>query len=170
MVKSESLLPKRVVGYIHEMGVRALDHLAETMDRPVSPPLSAEPLAAPSAVRALIDRWIAMTTEEKEEFVEKVAASVIEVVAASAALPFGLKLGKQAAKATKKVLKRKTKKLRKIAKRTVAGIADQRRRDDKKRKQKNEKSAVRKAEKSETPAKIRTRKRRPSRKGSAASE
>ena len=141
MVKSENLLPKRLVGYIHEMGVRALDHLADTMERPLSPQASGEQPASPGAVHALIDRWTAMTTEQKEEFVEKVAASVIEVVAASAALPFGLKLGKQAAKATKKVLKRKTKKFRKIARRTTSSIAAEPKRSARNQRKENEKSA-----------------------------
>ena len=61
--------------------------------------------------------------KEKEQFVESVASYVVEVVAASAALPLGLKLGKKAAKATKKVLKKQTKKLRKVAK-NVAALRD----------------------------------------------
>lgn len=107
-MESQKLLPKRLVDYIHEMGVRALDHLAENYH-------PAEPAdgAAPTAVKTLIDHWKSMPTEEKEAFVEEVARSVVSVVAASAALPLGLKLGKKAVKATKKVFKRETKKIRK---------------------------------------------------------
>jgi hypothetical protein len=122
-VESEKLLPKRVVDYIHEMGVRALDHLAEDAEPAVAPgPDAAGSVAAPTAVQTLIDQWKAMATDDKEEFVERVAGAVVEVVAASAALPLGLKLGKKAARATKKVLKRETKKLRKVAKSSVSTV------------------------------------------------
>jgi hypothetical protein len=124
-VESQELLPKRVVDYIHEIGVRALDHLAEDFDaQPAAAggegvggaPAAAAGTSAPTAVRELIDHWKSMSAAEKELFVERVASSVVEVVAASATLPLGLKLGKRAAKATKKVIKRETKKLRKAAK------------------------------------------------------
>ena len=105
---TEKLLPKRVVDYIHEMGVRALDHLAENF--------KPEEGAAPNAVETLVGHWRSLSTEDKEEFVERVAASVVEVIAASAALPVGLKLGKRVAKQTKRVIKRETKKVRKVAK------------------------------------------------------
>src|SRR4051794_21129385 len=108
----ENVLPKRVVEYIHEMGVRALDHLAANFQPAEG--------AAPTAVQTVVEHWKSMATEEKEEFVERVAASVVEVVAASAALPVGLALGKRVAKATKKVLKRQTKKIRKVAKQDKA--------------------------------------------------
>lgn len=61
-----------------------------------------------------------MGAEQKEDFVQKVSASVVEMIATSAALPLGLKLGKKAVKATKKVLKKQTKKIRKVAKKTAA--------------------------------------------------
>jgi hypothetical protein len=118
----KKLLPKRVVDYIHEMGVRALDHLADNVQPspPAAPPTEGEAQpaegATPNAIATLVSHWQAMTDDEKEEFVDRVAASVIEVVAASAALPLGLKLGKRAVKATKRVLKRETKKVRKLAK------------------------------------------------------
>jgi hypothetical protein len=105
---TDKLLPRRVVDYIHEMGVRALDHLAENFQP--------EEGAATNAVETLVGHWRALTTEDKEEFVERVAASVVSVIAASAALPVGLKLGKRVAKATKKVIKRETKKVRKVTK------------------------------------------------------
>ncbi len=115
-METSTLLPKRVVAYIHEMGVRALNHLADGYQQP-SGPAGAK---APNAVQALVDHWNSMTTDDKEKFVDHVAASVVDVVAASAVLPLGLKLGKRAAKATRVVLKKQTKKLRKAAKRIAA--------------------------------------------------
>lgn len=105
MVDKKELLPKRVVGYIHEMGVRSLDHLAENFGED-----------SPAAVQTLVNHWKTMTGDEKGAFVERVAASVVEVVAASAVLPVGLKLGKKVAKATSKVIKKQTKKIKKAAK------------------------------------------------------
>ena len=102
---TKDLLPKRVVAYIREMGVRSLDHLAE--------PVGDD---APAAAKTLAGHWKAMAAEEKEQFVDRVAASVVEVVAASAALPVGLKLGKKVAKATGKVIRKKSKKIKKAAK------------------------------------------------------
>ena len=120
-MKTQSLLPKRVVDYIHEMGVRALDHLAANVVNLESANKKKDDEApARGAVHQLVERWKSLSTPEKEGFVERVAASVIDVVAASAALPIGLKLGKKAARATRKVLKRKTKKLRKIARRSLS--------------------------------------------------
>ena len=101
----KELLPKRVVGYIHEMGVRSLDHLAENFGED-----------SPAAVQTLVNHWKTMSADEKGAFVERVAASVVEVVAASAVLPVGLKLGKKVAKATRKVIKKQTKKIKKAAK------------------------------------------------------
>lgn len=48
------------------------------------------------------------------------AASVVEVVAASDALPLRLKLGKKAAKATGKFIRKQTKKLHKAPKKVKA--------------------------------------------------
>ena len=101
----KDLLPRRVVNYIHEIGVRALDHLANNIDTP-----------APAGVESLVNSWKSMTMQEKEQFVERVGVSVVEVVAASAALPLGLKLGKKAAKAAKKVIRKQTKRIKKAAK------------------------------------------------------
>jgi hypothetical protein len=118
----KKLLPKRVVDYIHEMGVRALDHLADHVQPSptAAPPAEGEAQptegATPNAVATLVSHWQAMTDDEKEEFVDRVAASVIEVIAASAALPVGKKRGKRVVKATKRVLERETKKVRKLAK------------------------------------------------------
>jgi hypothetical protein len=113
-LESEEKLPKRVVAYIHDMGVRALDHLAANVELPAAPPDGEA--AAPNAVQTLVSHWTAMSKEHKEQFVEMVAESVVAVVAASAALPLGLKLGKKAVKATRKVLKKQTKKFRKASK------------------------------------------------------
>src|SRR5580765_3949507 len=103
------------------MGVRALDHLADHVQASptTAPPAEGEAQptegATPDAVATLVSHWQAMTEDEKEEFVDRVAASVIEVIAASAALPVGKKRGKRVVKATKRVLKRETKKVRKLA-------------------------------------------------------
>jgi hypothetical protein len=104
-VKSQNLLPKRVVNYIHEIGVCTLDHLAEHT--------KSRRNGSADAVQELVDRWKSMTDEEKEAFVNRVVSSVIEVVAVSAALPLGLK-------ATKKALKRQKKKLKNAASRASA--------------------------------------------------
>lgn len=104
-MEPKDLLPKRVVSYIHDMGVRSLDHLANNMET-----------GEPAAVQNLVNQWKAMSTQEKEKFVERVGVSVVETVAASAALPLGLKLGKKAAKAAKKVIKKQTKRFKKAAK------------------------------------------------------
>ena len=112
---SEQLLPKRVVAYIHDTGVKALDHLADNFAAPAAS-AAGEAAAAPSAIQTLVDHWRTMSKDDKEHFVDRVAASVVEVVAVSAALPLGLKLGKKAVKATRKVIRRRTKKLRKAAK------------------------------------------------------
>lgn len=111
-MEPKELLPKRVVRYIHDMGVRSLDHLAENFE----PLDAAGEGAAPNAVHGLVRDWQQMSTDEKEHFVERVAVSVVEVLAASAALPLGLRLGKKAAKAVKKVINKQAKRIRKAAK------------------------------------------------------
>jgi len=118
---AKNVLPKRVVDYIHDVGVRALDHLADTVKKSGS---AAEEGAAPNAVETLVDHWKSMSKTDKEQFVDSVASSVIDVVAASAILPVGIKLGKKAAKATKKMIKKRTKKLRKAAKAALAARKD----------------------------------------------
>lgn len=117
-MNTDKPLPKRVVNYIHDMGVRALDHLAERYQPPPAPPEGTG--AAPDAIQSLVSRWQAMPVREKERFVDHVAASVVEVVAASAALPLGLKVGKKAAKAARKAIRKQAKKLRKaVSKKTT---------------------------------------------------
>jgi hypothetical protein len=107
----QSVLPKRLVNYIHDVGVRALDNLAETVT----------PDGGPPAVHNLVDHWKSMSTTDKQQFVDRVATSVVEVVAASALLPVGLKLGKKAVKSARKAIKRRRKALKKSAKKlTVA--------------------------------------------------
>ena len=106
---SETILPKRLVNYIHDMGIRALDHLAENVG----------PDMRPQAVQSLAEQWKAMSTEDKEKFVDRIATSVVEVVAASALLPVGRKVGKKAVKSARKVIKRRAKALKKSAKRLV---------------------------------------------------
>jgi hypothetical protein len=132
-VDTEKLLPKRVVDYIHQIGVRALDHLAENFAAPPPAPEGAEP-TPPGALQSLIDQWKAMPTADKEDFVEKVSVSIVEMIAASAALPLGLKMGKKAVKATKKVLKKQTKKVRKVAKKAAGATAAKPKKKGKKKK------------------------------------
>ena len=105
----DQLLPKRVVRYIQETGVRALDALA---DRSTTAP-AAGARAVPAAVQTMAGHWKAMPTEEKGKFVERVAGSLFEVIAASAALPLGRKVGLKAIKAAGKVIKKQRKRLRK---------------------------------------------------------
>lgn len=102
-MEQETVLPKRLVAYIHDVGVRALDHLADTAD-------------GNGAVQPLVGQWRTMSDSDKQEFVAKVAASVVEAIAASALLPVGTKAGKKAAKSARKVLKKRTKALRKSVK------------------------------------------------------
>jgi len=105
-METQAVLPKRLVNYIHDTGVRALDSLADNFD-----PGAAEP----NALQTLVGHWKSMSTQDKEHFVDRVATSVIDVIAASALLPIGAKLGKKAAKSAKKVIKRRKKALKKSA-------------------------------------------------------
>ena len=105
----DQLLPKRVVRYIQETGVKALDALANRST--AAPAATSRP--APAAVQKLAGAWKAMTTEDKEKFVERVAGSLFETIAASAALPLGRKVGLKAIKAAGKVIKKQRKRLRK---------------------------------------------------------
>jgi hypothetical protein len=109
-MEPHDLLPKRVANYIQDIGVRSLDHLAEHFEAP-------DPAAAPAnAVRTLVEHWKAMAADDKEQFVERVAASVMEVIVASATLPLGLKAGKKTVKVATKVIRKQVKKVRKAAK------------------------------------------------------
>jgi len=106
-MESETVLPKRLVAYIHDVGVRALDHLADTVEHNGS---------GEGAVHALVGHWRSMQEAEKQDFVDKVSAAVVEVVAVSTLLPVGLKLGKKVAKSARKVIKKRSKALRKSVK------------------------------------------------------
>ena len=115
----ETILPKRLVSYIHDVGVRALDHLADTAD-------------GHAAVQPLVGHWRSLTDADKQQFVDKVAASVVEAIAASALLPVGIKMGKKAAKSARKVLKKRTKALRKSVKALTKDVAPKARKKVKK--------------------------------------
>jgi len=95
----DTALPKRLASYIHETGRRALDNLTEGLPSP-------EEEAAPDALQALIGRWRLMSSEEKEDFVNRVAASVGEVMIEAALLPIGLKAGGKVLRSARKALKR----------------------------------------------------------------
>ncbi len=115
-MKPKDLLPKRVVNYIQDIGVRALDHLAAHIDS--APPAAApegEPAAPASATQTLVDHWKGMSPADKEQFVGRVSGSVMEVIVASATLPPALK---KTVKEAKKVIRKRVKKVRKaVAKR-----------------------------------------------------
>ena len=106
-MEPQDLLPKRVADYIHDIGVRSLDHLADRFEAP-APPVN--------AIQTLVQHWKGMTPDDKESFVDGVAASVMEVIVASATLPLALKAGKKTMKAAKKVIRKRVKKVRKAAK------------------------------------------------------
>jgi hypothetical protein len=103
------VLPKKLASYIHDTGLRALDHLAESVPAP-------DEGAEPDALQSLLAHWRSMTPEQKEDFVHRVALSVGEVIAASALLPMGVKVGKKAVRSAKKVLKKSAKTIKKNAK------------------------------------------------------
>ena len=106
-------LPKKLASYIHETGVRALDHLAEGVPQP-------EEGSSPDALQSLAGHWRAMDAAQKDDFVERIAVSVGEVIAASALLPAGIKVGKKAVRSARKVLKKSARTLKKKAKDSAA--------------------------------------------------
>lgn len=111
-------LPKQAARYIQDIGVRALDHLADHME--VSTPAAAPEgetasTATPSAIQGLIQHWKTMADGDKEQFVERVGASVIEMVVASATVQRGLKVGKKTVKEARKAIRKRVKKVRKAA-------------------------------------------------------
>jgi len=119
-MEPHDLLPKRVANYIHDIGVRSLDHLAEHFEAPAPPATpegenAAAPLPA-NAIQTLVQHWKGMAPEDKEQFVERVSASVMEMIVASATLPLGLKVGKKTVKVARKVIRKQVKKVRKAAK------------------------------------------------------
>src|SRR5260370_32559243 len=107
-----NMLPKRLVNYIHDVGVRALDNLSQSVPSE----------GGPDAVHTLVDHWKSMSTTDKQQFVDRVATSVVEVVAASALLPVGLKLGKKAVRSARKAIKRRRKALKKSAKKLTVAV------------------------------------------------
>ncbi len=123
-MEAEAVLPKRLVAYIHDVGVRALDHLADAGNHD-----------GEGAVQTLVNHWRTMSEPEKQVFVDKVAAAVVEVVAASTLLPVGLKRGKKAAKSARKVLKKRTKAMRKSVKELSADTAPKKEKKPKAKKQ-----------------------------------
>ena len=103
----KAVLPKRLVNYIHATGVRALDNLSEN--------IGASQSGEPGAVQTLVNQWKSMSKDEKEQFVDRVAEAVVEVIASSALVPAGVKLGKKVVKSAKKAIKRRKKALKKSA-------------------------------------------------------
>ncbi len=144
-------LPKKLASYIHDTGLRALDHLAESTPAPEG--------SEPDALQTLLGNWRSMTPEQKDAFVSAVSTSVGEVIAASALLPVGIKVGKKAVKSAKKVLKKSARTLKKNAKTA----------------KKNEKAAkkamksVKKAEKKPKPAKPAPARKKTQRRSAGAS-
>ena len=118
-MEPQDLLPKRVADYIHDIGVRSLDHLADHLEAPAPPatPEGENATAAPAdAIQTLVQHWKSMAADDKELFVDRVATSVMKVIVASATLPLGLKKGKKTVKEAKKVIRKQVKKVRKAAK------------------------------------------------------
>lgn len=104
-------LPKALIAYIEEMGVHALDHLAERHHT------SREEKGAPAAVVALlVEQWQSLSADDKQRFVERVVTSVADVIASSSRLPAGLRIGAKAVKSAAKVMKKQRKALKKEAK------------------------------------------------------
>lgn len=103
----KAVLPKRLVNYIHDTGVRALDNLSEN--------IGTSPSGEPDAVQTLVNQWKSMSKEQKEQFVDRVAEAVVEVIASSALVPAGVKLGKKVVKSAKKAIKRRKKALKESA-------------------------------------------------------
>jgi len=101
-MEPKAVLPKRLVNYIHETGVRALDNLSDRA-------------GDSAAMQGLVNHWKGLSKEEKEHFVDGIATAVIEVIAATALLPIGRKLGKKVAKSARKAIKRQSKALKKVA-------------------------------------------------------
>src|SRR6267143_766028 len=122
-MEPHDLLPKRVADYIHDIGVRSLDHLADHYQEPTPPatPEGDNASVPANAIQTLVQHWKSMAPDDKELFVERVAASVMEVVVASATLPLGLKAGKKTAKVAKKVIRKQVKKVRKAEKKNDDG-------------------------------------------------
>lgn len=130
-MEPEKLLPKRAFTYARDLGVQAMDRLVETFEPEtttrtgdaVEDEQSGEGAAEsqPSGLMKLVEHWRTMPAEEKEEFVDRLIATAVEVAAVTAAAG-GFKLGKRAAKATGKVIRKKSRKLRKAT--SASGDSD----------------------------------------------
>jgi hypothetical protein len=149
----DPVLPKRLASYIHDTGVRALDHLASG----VQPAPEGE---APDALQTLVARWSDMSSEEKETFVARVSSSVGEVIAASALLPLGIEVGKKAAKGVRKVLKQSTKALKKQAKAAKKNLKKKAKAAKSSSKKKAKPAKAKKAVKKAAPAKKKSKGRK----------
>jgi hypothetical protein len=114
----KAALPKKLASYIRVTGVRALDHMA------ASAPPQTEEGAVPDSLQTLLGHWRSMTPEQKDDFVDRVAASVGVVIAASALLPIGIKVGKKAVTSARKVFKKSARTLKKKAKRAPKKKSD----------------------------------------------
>ena len=120
-------MPKRVAHYIQDIGVRALDHLADHIEvaTPAAPPAGdSASTAPPNAIQGLVQHWKTMAAGDKEQFVEKVGASVMAMIVASATVQRGLKVGKKTAKEAKKAIRKRVKKVRKAAAGFASNLAE----------------------------------------------
>jgi hypothetical protein len=132
-------LPKRAARYIQDIGVRALDHLADHIEvaAPAAPPEGEKASIAPAnAIQGLVQHWKTMATSDKEQFVERVGASVMEMVVASATVQRGLKAGKKTVKEAKKAIRKRVKKVRKSAAGFASNLAEKKDSDGKTKKKK----------------------------------
>jgi hypothetical protein len=130
-------LPKRAARYIQDIGVRALDHLADHIDvaAPAAPPEGESASTAPAnAIQGLVQQWKTMATGDKEQFVERVGASVMEMIVASATVQRGLKVGKKTVREATKAIRKRVKKVRKAVSKSTK--APKKKDGDRKRKEK----------------------------------
>ena len=106
---NKRVLPKRVLHYVHETGVRAIDALADRS----SSTTPGGPKTVMAAMQTLASHWNGMTVADKEQFVERVTTSVVDVVAATATFPLGRKLGFKAFKVASKAIRKQRKRQKK---------------------------------------------------------
>ena len=135
-------LPKRVSNYIQDIGVRALDHLADHIEvaTPAAPPAGdSASTAPPNAIQGLVQHWKTMAAADKEQFVERVGASVMEMIVASATVQRGLKAGKKTVKEAEKAIRKRVKKVRKAAAGFASNLAETKDNDGMKEKKKKKK-------------------------------
>jgi hypothetical protein len=136
-MEPEDPLPKRVAHYIQDIGVRALDHLADHIEvaAPAAPPEGENASTAPAnAIQGLVQHWKTMAVGDKEQFVERVGASVMEMIVASATVQRGLKVGKKTVKEAKKAIRKRVKEVRKAVSKSTK--APKKKDGDRKRKEK----------------------------------